>query len=56
MRPHSIRKFFGTQTAAPGVQTDYIEYMMGHIISTYNDIQMKGMEFLRGVYAASGPA
>lgn len=54
MRPHSIRKFFRTQMAALGVQTDYIEYMMGHTISTYHDIQMKGIEFLRGIYAASG--
>lgn len=54
MRPHSIRKFFRTQMAALGVQTDYIEYMMGHTISTYHDIPMKGIEFLRGVYAASG--
>jgi len=35
MRPHSIRKFFRTRMAALGVQTDYIEYMMGHTISTY---------------------
>jgi integrase len=28
VRPHSIRKFFRTQMAALGVQTDYIEYMM----------------------------
>ncbi|MFQ5758703.1 MAG: tyrosine-type recombinase/integrase [Candidatus Bathyarchaeia archaeon] len=54
MRPHSIRKFFRTQMAALGVQTDYIEYMMGHTISTYHDIRMKGIEFLRGIYAASG--
>jgi hypothetical protein len=54
MRPHSIRKFFRTQMAALGVQTDYIEYMMGHTISTYHDVQMKGVEFLRGIYAASG--
>ena len=54
MRPHSIRKFFRTQMAALGVQTDYIEYTMGHTISTYHDIQMKGVEFLRGIYAASG--
>lgn len=32
----------------------YIEYIMGHTISTYHDIQMKGIEFLRGIYAASG--
>ncbi|MGF3573508.1 MAG: tyrosine-type recombinase/integrase [Candidatus Bathyarchaeia archaeon] len=54
MRPHSIRKFFRTQMAALGIQTDYIEYMMGHTISTYHDIRMKGIEFLRGIYAASG--
>jgi hypothetical protein len=33
---------------------DYIEYMMGHSVSTYNDIKMKGIEFLRNLYAASG--
>jgi hypothetical protein len=54
LRVHSIRKFFRTQLAALGVQTDYIEYMMGHTISTYHDIQMKGIEYLRGIYAASG--
>jgi len=27
---------------------------MGHKVSTYHDIQMKGPEFLRNVYAASG--
>jgi integrase len=54
MRPHSMRKFFRTQLAALGMQTDYIEYMMGHTISTYHDIQMKGIEFLRGAYSASG--
>ena len=39
---------------ALGVQSDYIDYMMGHTIDTYHDIQMKGIEFLRNVYAASG--
>ena len=29
---HSIRKFFRTQLSALNVQTDYIEYMMGHTI------------------------
>ncbi|MBM4401197.1 MAG: site-specific integrase, partial [Crenarchaeota archaeon] len=53
LRVHSIRKFFRTQLAALGVQTDYIEYMMGHTISTYHDIEMKGIEYLRGIYAAS---
>jgi integrase len=54
LRVHSIRKFFRTQMAALGTQPDYIEYMMGHTISTYHDIQMKGIEYLRGIYAASG--
>jgi integrase len=53
VRPHSIRKFFRTQMAALGVQTDYIEYMMEHTISTYHDIEMKGVEFLRAEYARS---
>lgn len=43
-----------TQLAALGVNNDYINYMMGHQVDTYHDIKMKGPEFLRGVYAASG--
>ncbi len=54
IRVHSIRKFFRTQLAALGVDRDYIEYMMGHTLSTYHDIEMKGIEFLRNIYAASG--
>lgn len=27
---------------------------MGHTISTYNDIRMKGVEYLRNLYASSG--
>jgi integrase len=53
LRVHSIRKFFRTQLAALGMPTDYIEYMMGHTISTYHDIQMKGIEYLRGIYSAA---
>jgi site-specific recombinase XerD len=53
LRVHSIRKFFRTQLAALGMPTDYIEYMMGHTISTYHDIQMKGIEYLRGIYTAA---
>lgn len=51
---HSIRKFFRTQMAALGVPTEYLEYMMGHTMSTYHDLQMKGIYFLRNIYAASG--
>ena len=37
-----------------GVPADYIEYMMGHKVSVYHDIQMKGVEYLRNLYVASG--
>ena len=53
LRAHSLRKYFRTQLAALGVINDYIDYMMGHVVDTYHDIQMKGPEHLRGVYAAS---
>jgi hypothetical protein len=54
LRVHSIRKFFRTQLSALGVDRDYIEYMMGHTIGAYHDIEMKGVEFLRNIYACSG--
>jgi len=55
LRAHSIRKYFRTQLGSLGaIPTDYIEYMMGHTISTYNDIRMKGIEFLRAKYADAG--
>jgi len=54
VRTHSVRKFFRTQLAALGVNTDYIEYMMGHKISTYHDVRMLGIEKLRQIYARSG--
>jgi integrase len=55
LRAHSLRKYFRTQLGAiSGIPTDYIDYMMGHTISTYNDIKMKGVEHLRNLYAGSG--
>jgi integrase len=55
LRAHSIRKYFRTQLGSLGtIPTDYIEYMMGHTISTYNDVRMKGIDFLRNLYASSG--
>ena len=51
LRVHSIRKFFKTQLMALGVGEAYVDYMMGHKGSTYHDIQMKGIEFLRKLYA-----
>lgn len=55
LRVHSIRKYFRTQLGSiRTMPTDYTEYMMGHTVSTYNDIKMKGVEFLRNLYASSG--
>jgi len=54
LRVHSLRKFFKTQLLSLGVQPDYVDYMMGHTVDTYHDIQMKGIEFLRNIYTASG--
>jgi len=53
LRVHSIRKFFKTQLMALGVQADYVDYMMGHTVDTYHDIQSKGVEFLRNIYAGA---
>jgi len=50
---HSLRKYFKTQLMALGVQPDYIDYMMGHTVDTYHDIQSKGAEFLRNIYAGA---
>jgi hypothetical protein len=54
LRVHSLRKFFKTQLESLGVNSDYVDYMMGHTVSTYLDIQSKGVDFLREVYAAAG--
>jgi site-specific recombinase XerD len=56
LRVHSLRKYFKTQLLALGVQPDYVDYMMGHTVDTYHDIQMKGVDFLRNIYAGSGLA
>lgn len=55
LRPHSIRKYFRTKLGSLGtISTEYIEYMMGHVISTYNDIPSMGIDFLRSKYAMAG--
>lgn len=54
LRVHSLRKYFKTQMLALGVQADYVDYMMGHTIDTYHDIQSLGVDKLRNVYAAAG--
>jgi site-specific recombinase XerD len=54
LRVHSLRKYFKTQLLALGVQSDYVDYMMGHTVDIYNDIQSLGIDKLRNIYAASG--
>jgi site-specific recombinase XerD len=54
LRLHSLRKYFKTQLTALGVQSDFVDYMMGHTVSVYNDVQSLGVEKLRNVYAAAG--
>ncbi len=54
LRTHSIRKYFKTQMLALGVQPDYVDYFMGHVLDTYHDIQSIGIEKLRSVYQAAG--
>lgn len=56
LKVHSIRKYFKTQLIALGVHSDYVDYMMGHTVDTYHDIQSLGVEKLRQIYAASGLA
>jgi len=53
LRVHSIRKFFKTQLIALGIQQEYVEYMMGHTVDTYHDIQSLGVEKLRGIYQSA---
>ena len=54
LRAHSLRKFFLTQMISTGTERDYVEYMMGHTLSVYHDVKMKSVDFLRGIYQASG--
>jgi hypothetical protein len=51
---HSLRKYFRTQLGGAGVPPDYIDYMMGHRISVYNDVKNNGFEFLQRFYDNAG--
>ena len=54
LRVHSLGYYFRTQLKALGVNPEYAEFMMGHKGALYNDIKMKGPEFLRNIYRAAG--
>ena len=53
VREHSIRKYFKTQLSASSINDEIIEYMMGHITSTYEDTQSLGIDKLRELYASA---
>ncbi len=53
LRVHSLRKFFRTQLMANGVPSDLVEYMMGHMLSTYSRVKSIRVEKLREIYAAA---
>ena len=56
VRTHSLRKFFRTQLSAAKIDTEIIEYMMGHTPDTYEDVQSLGIETLRNLYTSAGIA
>ena len=48
-----MRKVFKTRMENAHVPSDHSEYMMGHIVSTYDDVASLGIERLRAVYASA---
>ena len=56
VRVHSLRKFFRSQMSIAKIDPELVEYMMGHTIDTYTDVQSLGIETLRNLYATSGIA
>ena len=53
VRTHSLRKYFRTQMSAAKVDSEIIEYLMGHTINTYEDVQSLGIETLRNLYISA---
>jgi site-specific recombinase XerD len=56
VRTHSLRKFFRSQLSTAKIDSEIVEYMMGHTINTYEDVQSLGTETLRNLYASAGLA
>ena len=56
VRTHSLRKFFRSQLSTSKIDTEIVEYMMGHTINTYEDVQSLGIETLRNLYTSAGLA
>ena len=51
IRVHSLRKFFKTQFIHAGAPETHVEYRMGHVTDTYNQIASLGVEKQRAEYA-----
>ncbi len=51
LRAHSLRKFYKTQLVAKDVPESHVDYMMGHVTDTYNQVQALGVDKLRETYA-----
>jgi site-specific recombinase XerD len=56
VRTHSLRKFFRSQLSTAKIDSEIVEYMMGHTINTYEDVQSLGIETLRNLYTSAGLA
>jgi site-specific recombinase XerD len=56
IRTHSLRKFFRTQMSAAKIDSEIIEYFIGHTPDTYEDVQSLGIETLRNNYTSAGLA
>lgn len=56
VRTHSLRKFFRSQLSAAKIDSEIIEYMMGHTIDTYEDVQSLGVDKLRSLYVTASLA
>ncbi len=53
VRTHSLRKYFRTQMSTAKIDSEIVNYMMGHTIDTYEDVQSLGIETLRNLYTAA---
>ncbi len=53
LRPHTLREYFKTRLVSAGVPESHVDYMMGHVTDTYNQIQSFGIENLRNAYTAA---
>ena len=53
LRVHSLRKYFKNRLVAAGIPESHVNYMMGHVTDTYNQVEELGVEKLRLAYAGT---